>query len=174
MAGTHGTHETHEAPETGDENVPRDIESQDVPPTPPPSSSSPDDNDSGISYLDKQFRDRCIEMIQPALERDIQEMVRGRVLWRRVSIVSETMGRVLQGASTVLAYAASWDEQQQGVLSFVAGTTGTVAIVATLFANFSRQQALERAQAINHVFTSARLKNIPDIVSTLEIQGSKD
>lgn len=101
-------------------------------------------------------------------------MVRGRVLWRKASIICETGGKFLQGASTVLAYAASWNESQQGVLSFVAGTTGTIGIVATLFANFSRQQALERAQAINHVFKAAHLKNIPDIVDSLEIQGSKD
>lgn len=140
----------------------------------PPLPAAQQDAPNSIAYLDDSFREHCIETIQPALERDIREMVRGRVLWRKASIICETGGKFLQGASTVLAYAASWNESQQGVLSFVAGTTGTIGIVATLFANFSRQQALERTQAINHVFKAAHLKNIPDIVDSLEIQGSKD
>lgn len=144
--------------------------------SPPPSNRSTEraTDATSESYLDKRFRDHCISKIQPALERDIDDMVSGRVMWRRIAIVAETGGKLLTGASTVLAYAASWDDANQSVLSFVAGTTGTIGIVSTMFATFSRQQALERAQAINHVFKSARLKTMPDIVTTLDIQGGKE
>jgi hypothetical protein len=151
-----------------------EAEAEVSPPAAPSSRSTERTDTTSESYLDKRFRDHCISKIQPALERDIDDMVRGRVIWRRIAIVAETGGKLLTGASTVLAYAASWDDVNQSVLSFVAGTAGTVGIVSTMFATFSRQQALERAQAINHVFKSVRLKTMPDIVTTLDIQGGKE
>ena len=139
---------------------------------PPSVESSVVESESDASLFDQGFKDHCVSVIQPALKKDIASMIHGRVAWRRASTLCETVGKVLSGAATILAYAASSSiSDHTETLSFVSGSTGTAALVSTLFAQFARQQALERSQAINLILASAKIKLLPDITEQLEIQG---
>lgn len=123
---------------------------------------------------DKEFMEECKNIIKPALLRDVKEMVRGRTLWRRVSVVSETFGKVSSAAATVLAFAAASDlagGDASRVIGFVSGSVGTMSMVMLLFANFSRAQSIERSDAINLILSNADIDPIPDIAKELVING---
>lgn len=136
---------------------------------------SPESNPRSV--IDSDFRETCINIITPSLETDIRDMVRGRVVWRRTSTAFEVFGRVSGALGTIIAFAGSSNiagDTLSRALSFSAGCLGTTSIVSTLFASFARQQSLERSSAMNNVLQSAGVKQIPDIVKDLDIQGTSD
>lgn len=123
------------------------------------------------------FQKTCIDIITPALETDVRDMIRGRVLWRRVSTVFEVLGRVSGAGGTVLAFAGGSDlpgETLSRALAFSAGCLGTVSIVSTLFASFSRQQSMERSTAVNSILQAVGVETIPDVSKALDIQGTNN
>jgi len=141
-----------------------------------PADASPADAKHTQSAIKEDaFRETCIDIITPAIETDIRDMVKGRVLWRRMSTIFEVLGRVSGATGTILAFAGGSEitgETLSRALSFSAGCLGTLSIVATLFANFSRQQSMERRQAINTILESVGLRDIPDVARYLVIQGT--
>lgn len=144
--------------------------------TPRASEDAPEDDDQR-SIVNSTFRDTCISIITPSLETDVRDMVRGRVMWRRTSTWFEVLGRVTGAAGTIIAFAGSSDitgDTLSRALSFSAGCLGTTSIVSTLFASFARQQSLERSAAINSVLRTCDVKEIPDVVENLDIQGTVD
>jgi hypothetical protein len=134
-----------------------------------------DSNASDESVTDSDFRQTCIDIITPALETDVRDMVRGRVMWRRTATMFEVLGRITGALGTIVAFAGSSDITGATVsraLSFSAGCLGTTSIVSTLFATFSRQQSIERSSAVNNILQTVHLKAIPDVAKALDIQGS--
>lgn len=124
-----------------------------------------------------RFRETCIDIITPAIETDVRDMVRGRVIWRRTSTMFEVAGRLSGAAGTILAFAGGSDitgETLSRALAFSAGCLGTTSIVSTLFASFSRQQSLERSAAINKILETVQVDAIPDVAKALEIQGTNN
>jgi hypothetical protein len=104
-------------------------------------------------------------------------MVRGRVLWRRLSTVFEVVGRLSGAAGTIIAFAGGSDitgETLSRALAFSAGCLGTTSMVATLFASFSRQQSIERSTAINKILETVQVDAIPDVAKALDIQGTNN
>jgi len=132
-------------------------------------------NDESIA--DSDFRQTCVDIIIPALETDIRDMVRGRVAWRRTATMFEVIGRVTGALGTIVAFAGSSDitgDTVSRALAFSAGCLGTTSIVSTLFATFSRQQSIERSSAVNHILQAVHVKAIPDVAKALDIQGSSN
>jgi ABC-type antimicrobial peptide transport system permease subunit len=102
-------------------------------------------------------------------------MVKGRVLWRRVSTIFEVLGRLSGASGTIIAFAGSSDitgDTLSRAFAFSAGCLGTTSIVSTLFATFARQQSIERSTAINKILDSVDVESIPDIAKALDIQGT--
>ena len=128
-------------------------------------------------FQGSRFRETCIDIITPAIETDVRDMVRGRVIWRRTSTMFEVAGRLAGAAGTILAFAGGSDitgETLSRALAFSAGCLGTTSIVSTLFASFSRQQSLERSAAINKILETVQVDAIPDVAKALEIQGTNN
>ena len=123
---------------------------------------------------DKEFRDECFNIIKPSLLEDVREMTKGRARWRRASVASETLGKISSAAATVLAFAAASDlagGDASRVIGFVSGSVGTLSMVLTLFANFSRAQSIERTDAINLILDGADIDPIPEISRELVINA---
>ena len=132
---------------------------------------------SQTKVTDDDFRDTCIDIIVPSLETDVRDMVKGRVLWRRISTVFEVLGRLSGATGTIIAFAGSSDitgETLSRAFAFSAGCLGTTSIVSTLFATFARHQSIERSTAINKILQSIDVTAIPDIAKALEIQGTNN
>ena len=127
--------------------------------------------------INPKFQKECIDRVEPAVLRDVDDMIRGRAVWRKISTATEVLGRVMAFVSTVLAYSAS-SELATGTVSralaFSSGATGTIGIVSTLFANFSRSQSIERSNAMNTVLKSVRIKAVPDVMDDLDVQTMAD
>lgn len=130
-----------------------------------------------LTMTDPNFQKLCVERIEPAVLRDMEDMIRGRVAWRNISSASEVLGRSMSFIATVLAYSSS-SELTAGTVSralaFASGACGTVGIVAILFAQFSRTQSMERTDAVNTILAASHLQKIPDIMHDIEIQGQAD
>jgi hypothetical protein len=143
-----------------------------------PRASTPQDNHQTRPLFEgSRFRETCIDIITPAIETDVRDMVRGRVLWRRISTVFEVFGRLSGATGTVIAFAGGSDitgETVSRALAFSAGCLGTTSMVSTLFASFSRQQSLERSTAINKILETVHVDAIPDVAKALDIQGTNN
>jgi hypothetical protein len=126
------------------------------------------------ALLDRQFEKECIRIIKPALLNDVKDMIRGRVLWRRASVLAETMGKASSAAASVLAFASASDlagGEASRIIGFVSGSVGTLGMVLLMFANFSRSQSIERSDAINLILRDANMEEIPDIATELVVNG---
>ena len=123
---------------------------------------------------DERFRQDCLDIIKPSLLTDVKEMTRGRAIWRRASVVSETLGKLTSAAATVLAFAAASDlagGEASRIIGFTSGSIGTASMVLILFANFSRGQSIERSDALNLILERAKIEPIPEIANELVING---
>jgi hypothetical protein len=137
-------------------------------------STSYDKNAIKEALLDRQFEKECIQIIKPALLNDVKDMIRGRVLWRRASVLAETMGKASSAAASVLAFASASDlagGEASRIIGFVSGSVGTLGMVLLMFANFSRSQSIERSDAINLILKDANMEEIPDIATELVVNG---
>ena len=121
------------------------------------------------------FRRAAISIVRPAMIDDVKSMVRGRKWWIRASAVLETAGKIASAAGVILAFASGSDiasQAQSQILGFTAGAIGTTGIVLSGFANFARNQSIERGDALNTILADAKLKEIPDISDNLVVQSA--
>ena len=136
----------------------------------PTGSSTP-----SVHLMGDEFRAQCIQLIEPALVQDVKSMIRGRVAWRVTSVVMETLGKLMGGAATILAFASSSEltGDVSKTLSFTAGSMGTASMISMSLATFSRTQALERSKSINLILEQAKFQHkMPDITETLAVDDS--
>ena len=124
------------------------------------------------------FRETVKSLAEPAILYDVKDLLKGRVLWRRVANSSEILSRFLAAVSTVLAYSASVEiENTQRVdgegnpsfatasaLSFTAGVSGSVALVLNVLAAWGRGQAIERNEALNSILRKGRIQEVPSVM----------
>jgi len=123
---------------------------------------------------DDEFRKVAVEIVRPAMVEDVKSMVSGRKWWLRASTLFETAGKISSASSVVLAFASGSEitgSSQSQILGFVAGTVGTIGMALSAFANFARNQSLERSDALNIILKDAKIKEIPDIGDTLVVQS---
>ena len=121
------------------------------------------------------FRRATIDIVRPAMIEDVKSMVRGKKWWIRASAVLETAGKVASAAGVILAFASGSDiasQSQSQILGFTAGAVGTTGIVLSGFANFARNQSIERGDALNAILSNAKLAEIPDISDNLVVQSA--
>lgn len=127
-----------------------------------------------VDVYDEDFVKEILDVVKPSLIKDVKEMVGGRAIWRRVSVVAETLGRVSSAAATVLAFAAASElagGDASRIIGFTSGTVGTAGMVFTLFASFSRSQSIERSDALNLILEHAKIGPIPEIADELVVNG---
>jgi len=123
---------------------------------------------------DDEFRKEAVNIVRPAMIEDVRSMVSGRKWWLRASTVLETCGKMASAAGVVLAFASGSDiadPSQSQILGFTAGAVGTSGMVLSGFANFARNQSIERSDALNTILKDAKIKEIPDIGDTLVVQS---
>ena len=121
------------------------------------------------------FRRAAIDIVRPAMIEDVKSMVRGKKWWIKASVVLETAGKAASAAGVILAFASGSDiasQSQSQILGFTAGAVGTTGIVLSGFANFARNQSIERGDALNAILSNAKLKEIPDISDNLVVQSA--
>jgi hypothetical protein len=124
------------------------------------------------SWVDEEVVDAVKNLTKPTIIDDIKSMYRGRTAWRKTATITETMGKASLATSTVLAFASASEivnDSSSRILGFVAGSVGTLGLVLTSFANFARNQAIERTDAANMILGSVRVDGVPDINQELVI-----
>jgi len=122
-----------------------------------------------------ELTEQIVAIVEPAVIDDIRSMSRGRVVWRNMATVGETMGRVSTAVSTVLAFAGASEiagQDSSRILSFVAGGVGCLGMVFGSLANFSRTQSIERSEAMNLILQQADIENMPDINQALVVNDT--
>lgn len=128
-----------------------------------------------FAVIDSSFKRQMIDMLQPALQKDLTSVIKGRYVWRHVSEFSEVFSKTCGLLSTILAFASSselTDDNTTRILAFTAGCIGSVAMVTNIFSNFSRTQALERSKALSAIVKSANIQDIPDVTESLNVQSN--
>lgn len=129
-----------------------------------------------FSIIDSSFRQKIIETLKPALEKDLNSVVKGRYIWRHISEFSEVFSKAASLTATVLAYASSsqlTDEPTTRILAFTAGVVGSVSMVSSIFSNFARAQAIERSKALATIVKSAKIQEIPDVTDSINVQSGE-
>lgn len=123
---------------------------------------------------DQAFQEECAKRVEPALLEDIDDMISGRVRWRKVSAVSEVLGKGISIIATILAYSSA-SELTAGNLSralaFASGACGTVSVMLVSFSQYARRESLERTRAMNSVLKKVNVQKIPDIMESIDVQG---
>lgn len=129
-----------------------------------------------FSIIDSSFRQKIIETLKPALEKDLDSVVKGRYVWRHVSEFSEVFSKAASLTATVLAFASSselTDDPTTRILAFTAGVVGSVSMVSSIFSNFARAQAVERSKALATIVKSAKIQEIPDVTDSINVQSGE-
>jgi hypothetical protein len=129
-----------------------------------------------FSVIDSSFRQRIIDTLKPALEKDLDSVVKGRYIWRHVSEFSEVFSKAASLTATVLAFASSselTDDPTTRILAFTAGVVGSVSMVSSIFSNFARAQAIERSKALATIVKSAKIQEIPDVTDSINVQSGE-
>ena len=129
-----------------------------------------------FSIIDSSFRQKIIDTLKPALEKDLNSVVKGRYIWRHVSEFSEVFSKAASLTATVLAFASSselTDDPTTRILAFTAGVVGSVSMVSSIFSNFARAQAIERSKALATIVKSAKIQEIPDVTDSINVQSGE-
>lgn len=113
---------------------------------------------------------RLRKLLVPEYERDVRTLVGGRHVWKTVHDTVEIVSKVVAGVASILAFAASSVKNSQltDILSFSAGCTGTLALVMTVFANYSRNQSRERTKELNTVLKFIGVTPMPQLIGSGE------
>lgn len=80
------------------------------------------------------------QILKPSVELEISSMVKWKEQWGRIAQWTEIIGKASQGISTVLAYSAGFFKEQNLILSFAAGATGTFAMVLIQYSVFAKRK----------------------------------
>jgi len=111
--------------------------------------------------MDAITKQHIIEMINDRYNEDIKIGLANRSGWKTTGDVSETLGYVLLGASTIISFSAGFFDIR--VLSFVAGCVGICSSLLLKFALYSMTQSKESTNEINKILTKIGIDNVVDI-----------
>jgi len=111
--------------------------------------------------MDDARKQQIIDMINDRYFEDIELGLMGRSGWKTTSDISETLGFVFLGISTMISFSAGFFNIM--VLSFVAGCVGICSASLFKFASYAMAQSKERTDEINKILVKIGIDKVVDI-----------
>jgi hypothetical protein len=111
---------------------------------------------------------RIREIVNPAYEREVSDLVRGRHRWKASRDLFEATAKVVSGFASVAAFTASAlpiSDNGDTVkwTSFGAGCLGTLSLTLLLFSNYSAKESRERTTELNALLRMAGITPMPQL-----------
>lgn len=100
------------------------------------------------------------QILKPSVEQEIMSIVKWKENWNRIAQWTEIIGKATQGISTVLAYSAGFFQEQNLILSFTAGASGTLAMVLIQYSTFAKKKSKVMESQIYEIMTDWSEQNI--------------
>lgn len=94
-------------------------------------------------------------------------MLTWRTRWKRISDICESLGKCLSGVGSVLAFAASAEQnvRHADILAFTSGTVGTTALVLLMYAAYASRESRQRTTEGNELLKSIGVTPMPQIAT---------
>ena len=111
--------------------------------------------------ISKSYNDRITELINERNYSDIKLGLIGRSGWKLTGDICETLGHILVGIASILAFLAGGLNIQY--LSFISGSISIGAILFLKFSSYAMKESKERTEIINRILTKMGINTIVDI-----------
>jgi hypothetical protein len=111
--------------------------------------------------MDSVTKQHIVEKINDQYYRDIELGLIGRSGWKTTGDVSETLGYIFLGISTMVSFSAGFFDIR--MLSFVAGCVGIFSSLLFKFALYAMAQSKERTDEVNKILMKIGIEKIVDI-----------
>jgi len=111
------------------------------------------------------------DIIAPNYYEDVSELINSREKWRRVSNWFETIGKILMALSTIVAFASGYYNFQ--ILSFIAGSLGTISMACQQFSIYSVNESKERNNQVNKILKDLNIKRLKDLTDVDDNSSDK-
>lgn len=111
---------------------------------------------------------RIREIVNPAYEEEVADLVRGRHRWKSSRDLFEATAKVVSGFASVAAFTASSipvtdNGDTVKWVAFGAGCLGTLSLTLLLFANYSAKESRERTTELNALLRMAGITPMPQL-----------
>lgn len=105
------------------------------------------------------------EMVASMYKGEVRSMIRWRDVWKKFGDACEAVSKGLTGIGAVLAFASSANRtpKTSDILSFSAGTVGTLGLVLLAYSSYAIRESRQRTVEINHVLDTIGVTPLPDI-----------
>lgn len=101
-----------------------------------------------------------VHELQDDINHQIKALLKSRIKWRVVENYVETSAHLLMIISSILAF-ASGIYKDVDVLSFLAGIAGVTSIACLKFANYAKNECLERNNLLHQLLDRLNIKPTP-------------
>lgn len=108
----------------------------------------------------KDIQIDIIHELQTDINTQFKMLVKSRALWRKIENWSETIAHILMIVSAVLSF-ASGQYKSIEVLPFLAGIVSVLVIALLKFANYAKNECLERNILLKPILERVGVKPIP-------------
>lgn len=104
-------------------------------------------------------------LVSKTFKGEITSMLTWRTRWKRISDICESLGKCLSGVGSVLAFAASAEQnvKHADILAFTSGTVGTTALVLLMYAAYASRESRQRTTEGNELLKSIGVTPMPQI-----------
>lgn len=121
---------------------------------------------------------RIREIVNPAYEEEVSDLVRGRHRWKASRDLFEATAKIISGFASVAAFTASSipitdNGDTVKWVAFGAGCLGTLSLTLLLFANYSAKESRERTSELNALLRMAGITPMPQL-ALADGEGSLD
>jgi hypothetical protein len=111
---------------------------------------------------------RIREIVNPAYEEEVSDLVRGRHRWKASRDLFEATAKIISGVASIAAFTASSIPVADNVdtvkwVAFGAGCLGTLSLTLLLFANYSAKESRERTTELNALLRMAGITPMPQL-----------
>uniref|UniRef100_A0A6C0C6C0 Uncharacterized protein n=1 Tax=viral metagenome TaxID=1070528 RepID=A0A6C0C6C0_9ZZZZ len=111
--------------------------------------------------MDSVTKQHIVEKINDRYYKDIELGLMGRSGWKTTGDISETLGYIFLGVSTMISFSAGFFDIR--MLSFVAGCVGIFSSLLFKFALYSMAQSKERTDEVNKILMKIGIEKVVDI-----------
>ena len=91
------------------------------------------------------------QIIQDEYIKEVRDLSKYRVLWRKVGNYTDTASKILVGAGIIIAYCEGYF--RTGYLSLIAGSVGTAGVVAREFSHYAQHDSKQREMSLRVALT---------------------
>ena len=109
-----------------------------------------------------------VHELQDDINHQIKSLLKSRIKWRVVENYVETSAHILMVVTSILAFSAGIYRTIE-VLSFLSGISGVTSIACLKFANYAKNECLERNNLLHQLLERLNIKPTPSNTNTSEV-----